>query len=106
MGIFIEGGIPDPGDAPTPKDGVAMLALRTGAPVIPVYIGGMINKPGIIGAVFSRHRARVWYGKPVDLSEFAAREDHRQAAREATKVIYDAILALGERDRQFLEGGA
>ena len=94
LGIFIEGGIPRPGVERIPKDGVAMLALRTGATVIPVHISGVTYRHGIFRGLLSRYRARVRFGRPVDLSEFERRENGRETLRAATRKIWAAIQAL------------
>ncbi|NOX59453.1 MAG: MFS transporter [Planctomycetes bacterium] len=93
LGIFIEGGIPDPGEVKEPKNGVALLALRTGAPVVPIHIAGNVFREGIAAGFFARHRAEVRYGNPVDLSEFS-KKPTREELDAATKKIHNAILAL------------
>ncbi len=98
LGIFIEGGIVPPGQTPVPKDGVAMLALKTGASVIPVHISGTVYRNTIVGGLLVRHRARVRFGKPIDLSEFKAGRSSRETIQAATKRIYEAILALTPSD--------
>jgi 1-acyl-sn-glycerol-3-phosphate acyltransferase len=94
VGIFIEGGIVRPGKTVHPKDGVAMLALRTGAPVIPAYISGVTYHSNIVWGLLIRHRARVRFGPPVDLSEFQAEDRNRDVVRAATAKIYAAVKAL------------
>lgn len=94
MGIFIEGQIVPEGEEVVPKDGVAMLALRTGAKVIPAYISGVVRHRGIFRGLFSRHRARVSFGSAVDLSEFSEGKPNRAAIRAATWKIFAAIQAL------------
>jgi len=94
VGIFIEGGIVQPGKTVHPKDGVAMLALRTGAPVIPAYISGVTYHSNVVWGLLIRHRARVRFGPPVDLTEFQSEDRNRDAVRAATAKIYAAIKAL------------
>jgi 1-acyl-sn-glycerol-3-phosphate acyltransferase len=94
VGIFIEGGITGPDEVPRPRDGVAMLALRTGAMVIPAYISGVAYHESIVRGLLARHRARVRFGPPVDLHEFREGERSREAVRAATHKIYAAVKAL------------
>ncbi|UCE59665.1 MAG: MFS transporter [Phycisphaerales bacterium] len=94
LGIFIEGRIVPPGETVEPKDGVAMLALKTGAEVIPAHISGVVYHDSIVRGLLARHRARVHFGRPVDLSEFRKADHARDAVREATRKIHAAILAL------------
>ena len=95
LGIFIEGGIVVPGETGRPKGGVAMLALRTGATVIPAHISGVKYHSGIARGLLTRHRARVRFGAPVDLDEFRAQKRSRDVVRAATEKIFAAVVALG-----------
>ena len=71
-----------------------MLALKTGTPVIPVHISGVTYRESIIRGLIARHRTRVRFGPPVDLSEFRATESSRENVRAASRKIYAAIQAL------------
>ncbi|MCK4624661.1 MAG: 1-acyl-sn-glycerol-3-phosphate acyltransferase [Phycisphaerae bacterium] len=92
LGIFIEGRISRPGETEPAKDGVALLALQTGATVVPAYISGLVYRDGVAASFFARHRARVRYGQPVDLSEFTSRD--RETLKRATSKIHTAIQNL------------
>ena len=98
LGIFIEGRIVPPGQIVEPKDGVAMLALRTGATVIPARISGIIYRDGVVQGLLTRHRARIRLGKPVDLSEFETGRSNRETVKAVTRKIYTAIQSLGPSD--------
>ncbi len=90
LGIFIEGRIPKPDETPDLKDGAALLALRSGATVIPLHISGTLYRDGILAGFLARHRARIRFGQPLDLSEFAGRND-RESVSAATQRIHAAI---------------
>lgn len=94
LGIFIEGQIVEPGETPVPKDGVAMLALKTGAVVIPAHISGLVSTKDLLRGLLVRHHARVRFGKPVDLDKFRGKKLDRAELRQATGRIYSAIQAL------------
>lgn len=98
MGIFIEGRTVPPGENVQPMDGVAMLALRTGAQVIPAHISGVKYRRSVGRGLLARHNARVRYGPPVDLSEFQHGKVDRAAIRAATWKIYRAIQDLAPPD--------
>ena len=98
MGIFIEGRIVPPGEVGQPKDGVAMLALKTGAAVVPAHISGVARGSNVLKGLFSRHRARVRFGPPIDLSEFRLEKPDRETIRAATQKIYDAVQRLAPRE--------
>ncbi len=65
-------------------EGVSMIALRAGVPVIPAYIGGPFR-------LF--HRVQISFGKPVDLSGFGRRMTSETLAA-ATRHIEDAVWSL------------
>lgn len=99
VGIFIQGGIRPEGEPEQLMDGVATLALRTGATVIPIHISGTRHCKSVFKVVLMRHRARVVFGPPVDLSEFERRvgvQDYRrqESIEAATRKIFGAINAL------------
>ncbi|HNQ25005.1 MAG TPA: MFS transporter [Phycisphaerae bacterium] len=96
LAVFIEGRIVTPGEEVEPRDGVAMLALRTGAPVIPAYIGGTIAHDSAFWGLVLRHHARVRFGPAVDLSDLEGDKASREAVRTATRRIYAAIQGLAE----------
>jgi len=96
IGVFIEGRIVPPGETGDPKDGAAMLALMTGAAVVPAHISGTKYHDRVLRGLFSRHRARVRFGRPVDLSEFQGDRGNRETTHSATLKIHRAIQALAE----------
>ncbi len=62
VGIFPQGGIRDP-DAG--KAGVALLALRSNAPVVPFFIDGSPVCESVLLAIFRPSRSRVFCGEPI-----------------------------------------
>ena len=100
VGVFIEGGIIPPGQPRAPKDGVAVLALKTKAPVVPAYISGINYREGIVAGLLVRHHARVRFGMPVDLGEFHDAPKSRETVRAATQKIYEAIQSLAPPDER------
>lgn len=95
LGIFPQGTFEEPGkEVPEAKSGVGVLALRTGATVIPCHISGTRYFDNPFLAFFVRHNVRIKFGPPVDLSAFAGREKDKAAPDEATALIWNAIEAL------------
>jgi 1-acyl-sn-glycerol-3-phosphate acyltransferase len=98
LGIFPEGNLSGvaknrirPG-----KAGVALLALRSRAPVFPVYIAGGPRTERILRAWLwpSRIPVRVYYGKRVNLSAYFGRPITRTLLEEVTRFIMDHVAAL------------
>lgn len=93
LGAFPEGQISTGGTLQPGREGVAMLALRTGVPVVPVCLRGPVWTASF-GWAFLRPR-RVWVavGAPLSFSKVA--HPSREQLQEATAAIMDAIRALG-----------
>lgn len=86
LGIFPEGKRFSDGEMHAAQNGVSMIALRTGAAVIPAYIEGSY-KPF--------RKMRLVVGKPVDLSDLGGKCD-AQTLNTCSTRIRDAIMALRE----------
>ncbi|HQD22524.1 MAG TPA: 1-acyl-sn-glycerol-3-phosphate acyltransferase, partial [Arachnia sp.] len=83
----------------TGRRGAAQLALRTGAPVIPVVQDGaqlvLGGKRLEFWRLFGRRRdIRVQAGPPLDLSEFDGGEPTKETLDRATDRILDTLTAM------------
>jgi 1-acyl-sn-glycerol-3-phosphate acyltransferase len=78
------------------KHGVALLALRSRAPVFPVYIGGGPRTEKLLKAWLrpASRPAHVVYGRPVDLSAYYDRPIDRQLLEEVMALIMSRVAAL------------
>ncbi|MGQ9649847.1 MAG: MFS transporter [Phycisphaerae bacterium] len=95
LGIFIEGGIPEPGEVREPKLGAAMLALHSGALIVPAHISGTYYDENIARSFFRRHHARVRFGKPIDLSRYWIPSGDKEALRKVSLKLLERIRQLG-----------
>ena len=84
LGIFPEGHRYTDGEIHAAGNGVSLIALRSGAPVVPARIRGSY-KPF--------RKIRVTVGAPVDISDIGPRAD-ANALRAATSRFMDALKAL------------
>ena len=89
--IFPEGRLPKEGEerplAFSPS--AAVIALRSGVPVIPVYTNG---------SYFRKARARVVVGKPVYPAEWTDNAlTEKENVELVTKRLRDTVISLGER---------
>lgn len=91
LGMFPEGHRSDTGALIAAEPGSALIALRTGAPVLPVAIWGT-EKVKLPRDIIGRTHAHLRIGKPFTLArkEKVSRED----VLEATDTIMKAIAAL------------
>ena len=72
LGVFPEGTRHKEGVMEHMESGIAMIALRSGARLLPAYIAG---KPGLF------RRTHVYYGEPFSVKDIAARGINRRHAR-------------------------
>jgi 1-acyl-sn-glycerol-3-phosphate acyltransferase len=85
LGIFPEGTRRKEGVSAEAKSGAAVLATRSGTPVLPVFAGSI---PGP-AARLRGEKFRVYIGDPMTIDNTAkSREGHRRAAEEILRVIY------------------
>jgi hypothetical protein len=70
--------------------------------VIPAHISGVVHTSEVVKGLIARHRVRVRFGRPVDLSGLSGRG--REDVRVATRRIYDAIVSLAPKEDGEVEG--
>ncbi len=99
FGIFPEGTRSRDGFLHKGRAGLARLAVRTGAPIIPVGIRGtdQVQPPGSsIPRPFVR--CEVHFGKPIEMSRYAGRAPGAAAYRAITdEVMYEISQLSGQR---------
>jgi 1-acyl-sn-glycerol-3-phosphate acyltransferase len=98
LGLFPEGRLnqtsPDTRLLPG-GTGVAWLALKSGAPVIPVFIRHSPRSQSMLRAFFTFSRTTLTYGPPVDLSPWVGKKPDSNTLAEATDRIMKSIADLG-----------
>jgi cytidylate kinase len=98
--IFPEGGRIAGGELGGARSGVGYLAVRSGVPVVPVYVEGTDR---LRDCLLRKTRVRVVHGKPIRippalLDELRAQDD-RAIYRRHSDMVMAAIQALKERRR-------
>ncbi len=95
LGIFPQGTFERPGEPPPEiHNGVGVLALRSDALVIPCHISGTRYSDSPFLSFFTRHRVRIRYGPPIDLSAYRARGRDRYLAAEVADLVMRKIAEL------------
>lgn len=89
LGIFPEGTRSKDGSILPFQQGAALLSMRAGVPVIPVYIKG--------GYKLFR-QVRVYVDKPVMLKEIVGEKTSGEAIKKATEYLHDKMVELSKRD--------
>jgi 1-acyl-sn-glycerol-3-phosphate acyltransferase len=97
--VYPEGQLTRPWEDRPARPGAGLLALRTGAPVIPVASVGLAPERGKRLPKVRRKAAFV-FGDPVDLSPWEGREDERDAQIMASAAMLGAVQALLPRARE------
>jgi 1-acyl-sn-glycerol-3-phosphate acyltransferase len=98
LGIYPEGTRSPDGRLHKFRTGVARLALRTGAPVVPV---GLVGTDRVLPAGEQRWRrapVQVNYGPPLDFSGRPEDERSSRVLREVTETVRAAVQALSGQE--------
>ena len=98
LGIYPEGTRSPDGRLHKFRTGVARLALRSGAPVVPVGIVGTreVLPPG--SRAWHRAPVEVHFGAPLHFGDRAAQERSSRVLREVTETVRESVQALSGQD--------
>lgn len=97
VGVFIEGHRSPDGALQRPKTGAALLAQKTGLPVVPVCITG---KGGGLPKPFSKVMVR--FGPPLPIEQLSMADESSQQLRRGSRVIMAEIQKLREASLEAL----
>ncbi len=96
IGMYPEGKISLDGRMNPGRPGVALLALMSGATVVPAYFRGTNVHAGMIKDFVVRSKVTLFFGRPIRFDDLQGKRD--EATREiATQRIMDAITGLRDR---------
>jgi 1-acyl-sn-glycerol-3-phosphate acyltransferase len=94
LGVFPEGRIEDSRELLPFQTGAAMLAIRTGTPVYPVFLDGSQRGRSMLGGLLIPHTATLVFGPEV---EFDRSDTSREKLEAATDKMRQAVEALRQR---------
>ncbi len=97
IGMFPEGKISLDGRLQETRAGVAMLALMSGATVVPAYIRGTRTHSGMVEDFKKRGRITLFFGTPLTFTDLEGRSRDPEARETAARRIIGAIVALRDR---------
>lgn len=98
VGMFPEGRINETDQFLLPgRPGAAMVALKAKVPVVPCYVEGTPYDGTVYGSVLMTAKAKVFIGRPIDLSPYYEREDEKEVYEELTRRFLQEIARLGGR---------
>jgi 1-acyl-sn-glycerol-3-phosphate acyltransferase len=98
LGIFPEGTRSPDGNLYKFRTGVARLALRSGAPVVPVGLVGTHDVLPPSGRIPHRAPVAVHVGAALEFGRLAAQERSARVLREVTETIRSAVQRLSEQE--------
>lgn len=91
----------DPYELLPAQPGIGKVIYAAQPQVIPVFIAGLGNDlpKQVLGNWTGGEKVRIWFGEPVDLSEFYAKSDRIRTHKEIADYLMTKIAELGEKDR-------
>jgi 1-acyl-sn-glycerol-3-phosphate acyltransferase len=96
LGIFPEGTHRGAGSAREAKSGVVVLAVRSGSPILPVYVGRL---PGLLSRLRGE-KLHIFVGEPIQLDTgLRGGSAYRAAADEIMHTIYALPVRHGRKSQ-------
>lgn len=95
--IFPEGARSLNGKLQEAEPGIGLIALKSGAPIVPVAVVGTDKILPADGSKPHRHKVIIEYGKPLTFEDLLQSKDTAQAIAEVGKRVMAAIDALLEK---------
>lgn len=83
------------------QPGIGAVIMKAQPQVVPVFIAGLGNDlpKQVLGNWRGGEKIRIWFGEPVDLSEFYEKSDRLRTHKEIADFLMLKIGELGEKDR-------
>jgi 1-acyl-sn-glycerol-3-phosphate acyltransferase len=92
----------DPYDLLPAQPGVGAVIQKAQPQVIPVFIAGLGNDlpKQILGNWTGGEKVRIWFGEPIELSQFYEKSDRLRTHKEIADFLMTKIAELGAKDRE------
>lgn len=87
------------------QPGIGKVIMAARPQVVPVFITGLGNDlpKQILGNWRGGEKVRIWFGEPLDLSEFYAKSDRLRTHKEISDFLMAKIGELGNQDKIWIE---
>ncbi|HEY0050265.1 MAG TPA: hypothetical protein VGB68_13305, partial [Pyrinomonadaceae bacterium] len=84
------------------QPGIGKVILSARPQVVPVFIAGLGNDlpKQVLGNWRGGEKVRVWFGEPLELSEFYEKRDSLRTHKEIADFLMTKIGELAEKDKQ------
>ncbi|GIU81708.1 MAG: 1-acyl-sn-glycerol-3-phosphate acyltransferase [Acidobacteria bacterium] len=86
------------------QTGVGKLIMEAKPQVVPIFIAGLGNNlpKQIIGNWTGGEKIRIWFGEPLDLSEFFSKPNRLKTHKEIADFLMEKIKELAEKDKTWM----
>lgn len=83
------------------QPGIGKVIYASRPQVVPVFVAGLGNDlpKQIVGNWSGGEKVRIWFGEPIDLSEYYEKKDRLRTHKEIADHLMTRIAELGEKDR-------
>lgn len=88
------------------QPGIGKVIYESRAQVVPVFIAGLRNElgPQVLGNWTGGEKVRIWFGEPIELSEFFEKRNAVRTHKEIADRLMEKVTELGELDRARFAG--
>jgi 1-acyl-sn-glycerol-3-phosphate acyltransferase len=86
------------------QPGIGKVIYAARPQVLPVFIAGLGNDlpKQILGNWRGGERVRIWFGEPIDLSEFYSKPDRLRTHKQIADHLMEKIADLGRQDAEWM----
>ena len=95
VGIFPEGRLNTGAGLLPFNEGVAWLALRSGAPVFPLYVHNAPQEGTMVTPFYTVCKTAVTFGDPIDLSRYDERKMTPELLQEVSEFLRQQLASVG-----------
>lgn len=86
------------------QPGIGKIIMSAKPQIVPIFVAGLGNNllEQVLGNWFGGEKIRIWFGEPLDLSEFYVKRDSLRTHKEIADFLHQKIGELGNKDKRLL----